>query len=309
MAKNETKNETKTTKKDERKRYKAWTMILYPDSLPENWQDILSELHLKIWVSPLHNKDTYTGRDEQKRNTQLENWQKQLKNKDLSDEEKAKLETKIKQWKPNKKGELKKAHYHLVVCYQAVQTFDAVKSDFSELNGTQCERVRDLNSIIRYLTHQDDPKKAQYNRDDILCFGGADLDALDEYGTGELHLALKAMRKYIRRQHIFDYYLFCDLCDDLYADWARLLDTRCAYVVEKYIHSYRAANEKYEKRLDTLRNEITNEVRRRTEILRITGGDIDTRKIYREVVAEFEAMYDIEATILIDGLDKENEAR
>ena len=42
-------------KKDERKR--NYATLVYPDSAPENWQEILSELKVPVFISPLHDKD------------------------------------------------------------------------------------------------------------------------------------------------------------------------------------------------------------------------------------------------------------
>ena len=39
-----------------KKRY--WAFVLYPESAPENWQDILQQTGLSCCVSPLHDKDT-----------------------------------------------------------------------------------------------------------------------------------------------------------------------------------------------------------------------------------------------------------
>ena len=38
-----------------KKRY--WAFVLYPESAPENWKDILQQTGLSICVSPLHDKD------------------------------------------------------------------------------------------------------------------------------------------------------------------------------------------------------------------------------------------------------------
>lgn len=35
-----------------------WVIVGYPDSMPDNWKDILTETGLPIVVSPLHDKDT-----------------------------------------------------------------------------------------------------------------------------------------------------------------------------------------------------------------------------------------------------------
>lgn len=52
------------SKKDNRKR--NWTAIVYPESAPENWQEILNEEHIEWVVSPLHDKDI-TGTGEAKK--------------------------------------------------------------------------------------------------------------------------------------------------------------------------------------------------------------------------------------------------
>lgn len=46
----------KKTNKDTRTR--NWTIVVYPDSAPENWRDILDEMHIEWVESPLHDKDT-----------------------------------------------------------------------------------------------------------------------------------------------------------------------------------------------------------------------------------------------------------
>lgn len=39
------------------KRGEIWAIIVYPDSAPENWKEILAETLLPICISPLHDKD------------------------------------------------------------------------------------------------------------------------------------------------------------------------------------------------------------------------------------------------------------
>ncbi len=35
-----------------------WGLIVYPESAPNNWVDIIKDWHVKCAISPLHNKDT-----------------------------------------------------------------------------------------------------------------------------------------------------------------------------------------------------------------------------------------------------------
>ena len=43
--------------KDKRFKTRAWTFIVYPDSAPDDWRDILDDLHIPWCESPLHDKD------------------------------------------------------------------------------------------------------------------------------------------------------------------------------------------------------------------------------------------------------------
>lgn len=45
----------KSSKQDERTR--NWTFVVYPESAPENWREMIDELHVPWVESPLHDKD------------------------------------------------------------------------------------------------------------------------------------------------------------------------------------------------------------------------------------------------------------
>lgn len=51
-------------KKDERVR--NWTFILYPESAPEKWFEILADLHTPFAVSPLHDRDVNPDGEQKK---------------------------------------------------------------------------------------------------------------------------------------------------------------------------------------------------------------------------------------------------
>ena len=36
---------------------RSWAFVMYPDSMPENWEEIISNTGLPMCISPLHNKD------------------------------------------------------------------------------------------------------------------------------------------------------------------------------------------------------------------------------------------------------------
>jgi len=115
------------------KRARNWMFIMYPDSAPPNWRDILSDLHVQIAVSPLHDKDV------------------------------------------NATGEPKKAHWHVVLAYDTVKKQEQVQEIADMVNGTEVRKIQSLSGMLRYLTHMDNPEKAQYSAKDIISFGGLDV--------------------------------------------------------------------------------------------------------------------------------------
>lgn len=56
--------EKKDQKKDQRSR--LWVFVAYPESLPENWLDIISDWHVPCCVSPLHDADVNADGEKKK---------------------------------------------------------------------------------------------------------------------------------------------------------------------------------------------------------------------------------------------------
>ena len=57
-------SEKKASTKDERTR--NWTFVVYPDSAPQNWREIIDEDHIQWIESPLHDQDKVAN-DEMKK--------------------------------------------------------------------------------------------------------------------------------------------------------------------------------------------------------------------------------------------------
>ena len=115
-------------------RTRNFATIVYPESAPSDWLDILEQSFVPCFVSPLHDKD---------------------KNQKAEDE-------------------LKKPHYHLVVMFDSVKTNEQAKELFDKIGGVGCERVSSLRGYARYLIHLDNPDKVRYSAEDIKQLGGAD---------------------------------------------------------------------------------------------------------------------------------------
>lgn len=67
-------------------------------------------------------------------------------------------------------GLLKKSHWHVVLIFDSLKSVSQVRGLLdSRLVG--CEIVNSLESYARYLTHMDNPDKAQYSQLDVVAHG------------------------------------------------------------------------------------------------------------------------------------------
>lgn len=69
-------------------------------------------------------------------------------------------------------GERKKPHRHIIIAFDGVKTRQQAKEIFDLVGGVGAEPVNSLYGMTRYLTHADNPEKAQYSSVDVLTFGG-----------------------------------------------------------------------------------------------------------------------------------------
>lgn len=53
-------------KSKEETRSRLWVFVAYPESLPENWLDIVAEWHVPCCVSPLHDRDINADGEQKK---------------------------------------------------------------------------------------------------------------------------------------------------------------------------------------------------------------------------------------------------
>lgn len=119
---------------------KYFCAILYPDSTTYDTDNVIKALAkelLTFAVSPIHDKD-------------------------VEDD-----------------GSRKKRHYHLLLAYSSATTLNNIKSWFKAcgLPESDLHAVRVCASGVgyfRYLTHKDNPEKAQYDECDIRIFNDSD---------------------------------------------------------------------------------------------------------------------------------------
>lgn len=173
---------------------RCFSSVVYPESAPENWLEILEGFKVPAIVSPLHKDDV------------------------------------------NADGEPKKPHYHVNIYFDGPRTKDYAVSLFEQIGGVGCETINSVRGATRYLIHMDNPEKAQYSRDDVKSFCGADFEALTALPTDEIK-QVREMMVFITNNCITSFNRFADYCAENRDDWFRLLITSKSYFIKEYIKS------------------------------------------------------------------------
>lgn len=188
----------KQTSGNKDSRTRNWTIVLYPESAPEHWRQILDDMHLEWIESPLHDKDL------------------------------------------NATGEPKKPHWHILIMFGGVKSYEQVKEVSDKLHAPIPERCHNAKSMVRYMAHLDNPEKAQYSISDIKAHGGVDLSEMLRPSSSERYSLIGEMISYIRDNNVTE---FQDLMDYAliheFDTWFPLLCDNSAYVVGQYIKSQR----------------------------------------------------------------------
>lgn len=74
----------------------------------------------------------------------------------------------------NDDGSPKKPHRHVVVAYGNTTTEKNIQQISDKIGGTKVIPVMSLRGYYNYLTHKDNPEKAQYDSNEILMLSGFD---------------------------------------------------------------------------------------------------------------------------------------
>ena len=192
------------TKKNVKKR--NWAFILYPESAPENWRQILSETGLQCAVSPLHNLDVN-----------------------------------------EETGEIKKEHYHIILCFNGPTSYNVVKNITDSLNSPTPQPLQQIKGYYRYLTHMDNPEKYQYNSNDITFINGfSPIDFIDLSKSEILKIQIDLIRL-INQFDIIEYSTFIDtILDKNMIDGYEVASSN-TYFFDRYICSRRNQKKEEEK--------------------------------------------------------------
>lgn len=169
----------------EKSRY--FTFLLYPESIPNDWELKLETLGVPIAVSPLHDKD--------KSNVEGQKY--------------------------------KKPHYHVLYIAKNPVTADSVRWKIKKLLGEKSlamvQVVLNVENTYLYLTHESKDaiakKKHVYDKADIKLINNFDIDryvTLDVEEKAELFNVVVSLIRAYTLQNIFDLYDFIDENGEVY---------------------------------------------------------------------------------------------
>lgn len=177
------------------KRTRNFASVIYPESAPEDWKEILTQQFVPAFISPLHDQDVNPG------------------------------------------GEIKKAHYHVILMFDGVKTNEQAKEIFDKIGGVGLEVVQSLRGYARYLCHLDNPEKAQYLPDEVSCLCGSDYMgviglAIDRYK------AIGDMIDYCVENGIYSYAQLLRYARSERFDWFRVLCDSGTLVMREFLKSH-----------------------------------------------------------------------
>lgn len=110
----------------------------------------------------------------------------------------------------NPTGELKKPHYHVILCYSGPTSYNVVKNLTEEMNAPIPVALEQVRGYYRYLTHKDNPEKAQYNENDIKTLNGFNISDFVELTKSEVFSIKVKVQTLICEKEITEYAVLCD---------------------------------------------------------------------------------------------------
>lgn len=106
----------------------------------------------------------------------------------------------------NADGSLKKAHYHVILCYSGPTSFNVVcKLVCDQLGQPIPQALEQIRGYYRYFTHKDNPEKAQYNESEIKSINGFNIQDYVELTKSEIVKIKSNVQTIIRDNAIYEY--------------------------------------------------------------------------------------------------------
>lgn len=182
-------------------RTRIWAAIVYPDSAPQNWREILDEQHIEWAESPLHEFDVNDST-----------------------------------------GEIKKAHWHIVLAFDGPKSYEQVCELLAPLNCAAPQKCHSLKGAVRYFVHLDNPEKHQYSIHDIVPHGGFDVSSALQPTSAKRYELIKEMQDWCRDNDVTEFSSLVEYAStERFDDWFPLLCDSSTFIMTQYLKSRRFA--------------------------------------------------------------------
>ena len=133
-------------------------------------------------------------------------------------------------------GELKKEHYHVILCFDSLKSEKQAKEIFDIIGGVGIELVRSIRSYARYLCHLDNADKYKYDISEVIELSGADYS---EYCSliSDKYKAIGEMIDYCQEYNIVMYSDLLEYTRQYQYEWFKVLCDSGTVVIKEYLRS------------------------------------------------------------------------
>ena len=142
--------------------------------------------------------------------------------------------------------EEKKAHYHVMLMFGGVKSYEQVEEVLKPLKNARAkliQKVHSTKSLIRYFLHLDHPDKHQYKKSDLVAYGGVDINDLIRPSTSERYTMIAEMMDFVDDQGFTEFTQLLQYArKERREDWFPLLCDSSTYLLNTYIKSQRFQN-------------------------------------------------------------------
>jgi len=202
-------------------RARGWCAVGYLEGMPDYWLQYLDDTHIPI-AAIIHDRDVFTEADEKK------------------DSE-------------HKAGTPKKVHVHINLYFDGKKSVQQVRAILEPIGVKLIQPMHSSQGATRYLLHLDHPERAQYEEDDVFCFGGVALDFSKVIPQSRMNEIMKEMACFIRENDVTEFSEFWFYCCDNEPEWFQVLNNSKAYVISKVLNSNRHKAQEHNRKRDEQR--------------------------------------------------------
>lgn len=187
-------------------RHRGWVMVQYPESVAENWHEMLTNEGVPCYVSPLHDRDfNADGTPKKKHNHDLLLWS----NPNIYENAKA-----------------------------IADAIGAVMPPKNPKPGEPKPWAQDVRAAARYLCHLDNPEKAQYDPNEVTCINCTLADYFEIISSAsDDNETLDEIFDFIDNNGVVSFAAFVRYCRQERPEWKRLAYHKYAALITRYIKS------------------------------------------------------------------------